>query len=151
MFRKSSTQFSEATVCYDENVTFFESHFSFPLDFQFYAKKFQDSKKLNCKYSLILVLTHVSDGETDALATRPYILFQVNSVDSWNRYRIEGYGFLRLPFEDGFHEITVQTWKPKGSLNTEVHSFFLGGSVRILRMDELIKSHYLTETVRNDS
>ena len=75
---------------------------------------------------------------------RPYLLFQVNSVDSWNRHRIEGYGFLRLPLEPGYHKgIEVDTWRPRGSLATEIHSFFLGGSVRVLKLEELVRTRYL--------
>jgi len=77
-------------------------------------------------------------------------LFQVNSVDDWGRHRIEGYGFLRLPIEPGYHELEIDTWRPRGSLMSEIHSFFLGGSVRILRLDELIRTRHFDETGRAD-
>ena len=70
---------------------------------------------------------------------RPYLLFQVNSVDSWKRHRIEGYGFLRMPLEPGYHELEIETWRPRGSLSSEIHSFFLGGSIRILKLEELMQ------------
>lgn len=82
---------------------------------------------------------------------RPYLLFQVNSVDSWNRHRIEGYGFLRLPLEPGYHKgIEVETWRPRGSLATEIHSFFLGGSVRVLKLDELVRTRFLDQNNQAD-
>jgi hypothetical protein len=81
---------------------------------------------------------------------RPHLLFQVNSVDSWDRHRIEGYGFVRLPMEPGYHEIEVDTWRPRGSIMTEIHSFFLGGSVRILKLDEMIRTQYLDENGQSD-
>ena len=77
-------------------------------------------------------------------------MFQVNSVDEWGRNRIEGYGFLRLPIEPGYHELEIDTWRPRGSLMSEIHSFFLGGSVRILRLDELIRTRHFDETGRAD-
>jgi len=52
------------------------SHFCFPLEFQF----IQDDQ-----------------GVTRMGANSPYLLLQVNSVDEWQRHRIEGYGFLRIP------------------------------------------------------
>ena len=55
----------------------YESHFCFPLDYQFVAQR-------------------------EAMNKRPYIILQVNSVDSWNRHRIEGYGFLRIPEQPGY-------------------------------------------------
>ena len=73
------------------------------------------------------------------------MLFQVNSQDSWGRNRIEGYGFLEIPSEEGHHTIKVQTWWPRGNLFAEIHSFFLGGSIKILRIDEIIKSYHLDE------
>lgn len=34
----------------------------------------------------------------------------------------------------------MQTWRPRASLNSEVHSFFLGGSVRIKKLEELVRT-----------
>ena len=33
---------------------------------------------------------------------------------------------------------------------TEIHSFFLGGSVRILKLEELLRTHYLDENGQAD-
>lgn len=84
------------------------------------------------------------------MSLRPHLLFQVNSVDSWNRHRIEGYGFLRLPMEPGYHQMDLETWRPRGSITTEIHSFFLGGSVRVLKLEELIRTKYLDENGHAD-
>jgi hypothetical protein len=81
---------------------------------------------------------------------RPYLLLQVNSVDSWSRHRVEGYGFLRMPLEPGYHEVEIDTWRPRGSLFTEIHSFFLGGSVRILKLEELIRTRNIDEHGKAD-
>ena len=69
--------------------------------------------------------------------------WEVNSKDDWNRHRIEGYGFVRIPNKTGYHQITVDTWRPRHSLESEIHSYFLGGSVRILRLEELIRTAYI--------
>ena len=76
----------------------------------------------------LLILIYTVDDQ------RPYILLQVNSKDSWNRHRIEGYGFVRMPKEAGYHNIEVDCWRPRASLDAEIHSFFLGGSVRIPKL-----------------
>ena len=68
---------------------------------------------------------------------------QVNSKDEWNRHRIEGYGFVRLPKEPGYHKIEVSTWRPRASIETEIHSFFLGGSVRIQKLEELTRTQFI--------
>ena len=44
----------------------------------------------------------------------------------------------------------VDTWRPRGSIMTEIHSFFLGGSVRILKLDELIRTQHLDENGLSD-
>ena len=70
---------------------------------------------------------------------------QVNSVDDWGRHRIEGYGWVRIPLEAGYHTLEVETWRPRGSLHSEVFSYFLGGSIRLLKLEELIRTKYLDE------
>lgn len=82
--------------------------------------------------------------------SRPTLLMQVNSVDSWNRQRIEGYGFCRFPLEPGYHQIEVDTWRPRASLDCEIHGFFLGGSVRIQKLEELVATSYINSTGESD-
>ena len=105
--------------------TQFVSPFSFPLDFQLLA-------------------------QTENMAERPYLLLQVNSIDSWGRHRVEGYGFVHFPSEPGYHKIEVETWRPRGSLTSEIHSFFLGGSIRIHKLEELIRTKYIDEQGKAD-
>lgn len=71
---------------------------------------------------------------------QPHIVFQVNSTDEWNRQRIEGYGFARVPDTPGYHQLQVQTWRPRASLQSEIYSFFLGGSVRIQKLEEITRT-----------
>jgi len=82
--------------------------------------------------------------------SRPTLLMQVNSVDSWNRHRIEGYGFCRFPLDPGYHQIEVDTWRPRASLDCEIHSFFLGGSVRIQKLEELVATSYINANGESD-
>ena len=110
----------------DEDTTKFVSNFSFPFDYQFKAK----------------------NAYIDV--SRPYLLMQVNSVDSWNRHRIEGYGFVRCPVTPGYHTLTVDTWRPRASLDSEIHSFFLGGSVRIQKLEELVRTRYIDSNGNDD-
>lgn len=51
---------------------------------------------------------------------------QVNSLDSWGRYKIEGYGFAELPRYSGSHELEVQTWRPHANQESQTFSYFLG-------------------------
>lgn len=57
----------------------------------------------------------------------PTIYVQVGSVDSWDRHRVEGYGYARLPETVGGHEVDIQTWVPSASIRDELKSAFVGG------------------------
>ena len=63
---------------------------------------------------------------------------------------MEGYGFVRFPAEPGYHKIEVETWRPRGSLQSEIHSFFLGGSIRIHKLEELIRTKFIDENGKAD-
>ena len=39
--------------------------------------------------------------------------------------------------------MTIETWRPRASLDTEIHSFFLGGSVRIRKLEEIARTHFM--------
>jgi hypothetical protein len=58
----------------------------------------------------------------------PTIYFQVNSLDRWGSHRVVGYGYQTLPCDAGEHELVISTWKPVGSLRSQLSSFFVGGS-----------------------
>lgn len=57
---------------------------------------------------------------------------------------------MPLPLEPGHHEIEIDTWRPRGSITSEIHSFFLGGSIRILKLEELIRTRYIDENGKCD-
>jgi len=129
--KSSVTHVSTGAVEYtedleDEDTTKFTSHFCFPFDYQFLVK--ESAIKNNC----------------------PYLLLQVNSKDSWNRHRIEGYGFIRFPLNPGYHEVKVETWRPRASLESEIHSFFLGGSARIQKVEELVRTQFVDSNGQAD-
>ena len=57
---------------------------------------------------------------------------------------------MRLPAEPGYHKLEVETWRPRGSLKSEIHSFFLGGSIRIHSLEELIRTKFIDEQGKAD-
>jgi len=57
---------------------------------------------------------------------------------------------VRLPATAGYHEIEVDTWRPRGSLQSEINSFFLGGSIRINKLEEICRTKYLDEQGKCD-
>lgn len=57
------------------------------------------------------------------------MLFEIVTLDSWNRYRVEGYGCLDVPPTAGKFAPVVQTWRPTGStIRSQLRRFFVGGS-----------------------
>lgn len=79
--------------------------------------------------------------------SNPKLLLQVNSVDSYNRHRIEGYCFLNIPMDTGFYQIEIPCYKPKEDNYMKVFSFFLGGSRKIPDLREIAKTSSKNEKV----
>jgi hypothetical protein len=59
----------------------------------------------------------------------PQLLFEVVSLDSWNRYRVEGYGYLNIPIlATSAFTTVVHTWRPVGNgIISQLRRFFIGG------------------------
>uniref|UniRef100_A0A3P8VI02 MKS transition zone complex subunit 1 n=1 Tax=Cynoglossus semilaevis TaxID=244447 RepID=A0A3P8VI02_CYNSE len=73
---------------------------------------------------------YMSEKESEGTVPQwPMIYFKVLSLDSWQRYRTEGYGYVLFPSEPGNHVITCHTWRPlqRGTVST-LRCFFIGGS-----------------------
>lgn len=66
---------------------------------------------------------------SEAFISWPTLFLEVLSVDQWERFRTEGYGYVTLPNKAGTHDITVNTWRPTGNgLVPKMRRFFIGGS-----------------------
>lgn len=88
-----------------EDVAFF----SYPFSFESFFRKEDES-----------------DG---SLPQWPVLYFKVLSLDFWQRYRTEGYGFLVIPSTPGCHKMTCQTWRPiQTGTVAELRRFFIGGA-----------------------
>eukprot|EP01107_Rhizomastix_libera_P006950 TRINITY_DN2117_c0_g1_i1.p1 TRINITY_DN2117_c0_g1~~TRINITY_DN2117_c0_g1_i1.p1 ORF type:complete len:591 (-),score=153.25 TRINITY_DN2117_c0_g1_i1:3-1775(-) len=72
----------------------------------------------------------------------PTLMFTVRSSDWWGRHRVEGYGYVTIPFPTvscGI-TVTVPVWRPVPSIRSEMKSFFIGSST------ELEDTCYVKET-----
>ncbi|KAF7648746.1 hypothetical protein LDENG_00152350 [Lucifuga dentata] len=68
------------------------------------------------------------DGQ-DYVPQWPVLYFKVLSLDFWQRYRTEGYGYLVFPAVPGKHVVTCQTWRPlQTGTRSALRRFFIGGS-----------------------
>ncbi|XP_029304119.1 tectonic-like complex member MKS1 [Cottoperca gobio] len=99
------TQTCRARTLGKENVAFF----SYPFSFEAFYMSEKESE--------------------EAIPQWPVIYFKVLSLDSWQRYRTEGYGYLLFPAMPGKHTITCHTWRPlqTGTVSA-LRRFFIGGS-----------------------
>ncbi|XP_033490910.1 tectonic-like complex member MKS1 isoform X1 [Epinephelus lanceolatus] len=99
------TQTCRAKTLGKENVAFF----SFPFSFEAFYMTEKESE--------------------ESVLQWPVIYFKVLSLDSWQRYRTEGYGYLLFPAVPGKHTITCHTWRPlqTGTISA-LRRFFIGGS-----------------------
>ena len=87
------------------------AHFSFPLE----ADLFFSINSL--------------EVDKEVLPRWPELLLEVVSVDSWSRYRVEGYGHSVLPAQPGHHQLTVHTWTPTtDNIQANMRRFFIGGT-----------------------
>jgi len=65
----------------------------------------------------------------------PKITFEVWEHDSLGRSFLGGYGFCTLPTSPGEHILSVQLWKPVGTILEDLASSFVGGSPHLRNQD----------------
>ncbi|XP_013384089.1 Meckel syndrome type 1 protein [Lingula anatina] len=88
------------------------AYYSFPFNFEVFYKN-----------------ETVIEENKDLLPKWPVMYIEVLSLDSWQRYRTEGYGYLTLPCIPGVSTEEVTCWRPTGnSVVSELRRFFIGGS-----------------------
>ena len=75
--------------------------------------------------------------------------FNLYSTDGWDRQRLEGYGCASLHITRGYHEVKIPLWRPSGSPNECLKSFFLGGSFHSQDSEEHAKPKVQYSTVCN--
>lgn len=69
----------------------------------------------------------------------PRLHLEVWHQDVHGRSQLYGYGFVHVPTSPGLHELECMTWKPVGSRQEELQSYFVGGCPH-LRSPELVYS-----------
>lgn len=70
----------------------------------------------------------------------PWMALQCFKLD-WNGRKIlAGYGFCYLPSNPGYHKIEVPIWRPSGSVEEEMHSYFLGRTPSLVSHEPIFES-----------
>ena len=94
---------------------------------------------LNHNFSLPFELELL--GHNSILNTiTPKLLVQINSVDWWERHRIEGYSYINIPIKTGNMSLDLPCFKPKEDIYMKIFSFFLGGSRKIPELKDLFRT-----------
>ncbi|KAJ8675415.1 hypothetical protein QAD02_011201 [Eretmocerus hayati] len=78
--------------------------------------------------SLVISAGDNSQGNGLKEETWPHLLFSVASLDSWTRYRIEGYAYLPLPREPCLQTLNLRTWRPSAGFVDNLRRTFTGGT-----------------------
>ncbi|XP_043520639.1 Meckel syndrome type 1 protein-like isoform X2 [Frieseomelitta varia] len=65
------------------------------------------------------------------LLSWPRLLLSVTSLDSWFRYRTEGYAMIPLPVLPGLYKFNIPTWRPTGSIINTLRRFFTGSTYEL--------------------
>ncbi|XP_029045086.2 Meckel syndrome type 1 protein-like isoform X1 [Osmia bicornis bicornis] len=75
---------------------------------------------------------HSASIETeDTVPCWPRLLLSVISLDSWSRYRTEGYASVPLPVLPGSYKFNIPTWRATGSIINSLRRFFTGGTYEL--------------------
>ncbi|XP_072325435.1 tectonic-like complex member MKS1 isoform X2 [Scyliorhinus torazame] len=83
-------------------------------------------------YPFNFEMTLRSDNQPEGFLPQwPVLYFGVQSCDFWQRYRIEGYGYIRIPDSPGSYTLTCQTWRPILPGTSEMYRFFVGGLLEL--------------------
>ncbi|XP_067933595.1 tectonic-like complex member MKS1 [Watersipora subatra] len=92
-----------------DNVAFF----SFPFDAEMFYKRPAGE----------------GDQTGQVIKSWPKIFFEICSLDSWSRFRPEGYCAVTIPNTPGEHSVELNTWRPVGpSVVSNLRRFFIGGA-----------------------
>uniref|UniRef100_A0A8C5CGV8 MKS transition zone complex subunit 1 n=1 Tax=Gadus morhua TaxID=8049 RepID=A0A8C5CGV8_GADMO len=106
----------------------------------------------------LLYVNFFMEVPNKSLPQWPVLYFKVLSLDYWQRYRTEGYGYLVFPATPGKHVVTCHTWRPlQTGTVSGLRRFFIGGSpeledhsyVRVpgtFKGDRLSRFGFCTET-----
>jgi hypothetical protein len=119
----------------DKSFSFFKSkEYSF-----FRGNDIKNLETLTHNFSLPFELELL--GHNSILNTiTPKLLIQINSVDWWERHRIEGYSYINIPIKTGHISLDLPCFKPKEDTYMKIFSYFLGGSRKIPELRELFKT-----------
>nr|XP_033331614.1 Meckel syndrome type 1 protein [Megalopta genalis] len=85
-------------------------------------------------YATEISLDFKSDNALTAKKTLPFwprFLLLVTSLDTWSRYRTEGYAVIALPAHPGTYEFSIPTWRPTGSIINSLRRYFTGGTYEL--------------------
>lgn len=67
----------------------------------------------------------------------PRLHLQVWHQDAHGRSELYGYGFIHIPTSPGEHKLECMTWRPVGSTQEELQTFFVGGTPSLRNSDSV--------------
>jgi B9 domain-containing protein 2 len=70
----------------------------------------------------------------------PIIMCQSCILDQYNRRIMNGYGFCHLPLTTGFYKLEVPLWRPVGTADQEMESYFMQTNPALISPDPIFDS-----------
>jgi len=70
--------------------------------------------------------------EMESGASHPRLYVCINSVDNWQRHRVEGYTHIDIPMTAGMYDLNASAWKPSGTIRESMQDFFIGGALQLV-------------------
>ena len=102
---------------------------SIPLHSTFQCALFLDMNQFYINIHTRFYICYFISFHSDELPHWPQVYIEVLSLDSWQRYRTEGYTYITIPNTTGTSTHTLHCWRPTGrSAVSELRRFFIGGS-----------------------
>ncbi|OAF64634.1 hypothetical protein A3Q56_07656, partial [Intoshia linei] len=92
--------------------------------------------------------------EEDFSIPWPNLYVKVSSYDDYNRYRIEGYSYTRIPDKGGFYKRKLNCWRPLSNTNerfNKIKRFFVGGGLELNNITQAHPQIFQTENGKKTS
>lgn len=77
---------------------------------------------------------------TRGLQGWPRIEFQIWGVDWLGKANISAYGFVNVPTQPGYHELTCSTWRPVGDFRRRVMDYITGYRMHLIDPSDIVSS-----------
>lgn len=88
---------------------------------------------------------------TKGLQGWPRLEFQVWGVDWTGKCNISAYGFMSIPTQPGYHELTCSTWRPVGDLRRRILDHITGYRMHLVNPSDIVGNGLNRHSIQTSS